>query len=135
MVLVGSILIPTAAFQGPAHPFSTVTMQLKGAYTRIQRLDKAVDLSPLTFVQYQSLEAKKLWKELRTEDKKNELEGHGCLLEIDESEFSDAYENLPVNREEFFDCLEKCESENYVDCARRDILDLDGSYRARVVVD
>jgi hypothetical protein len=62
MVLVGSILIPTAAFQGPAHPFSTVTIQLKGAYTRIQRLDEAIDLSPSTFVQYQSPEAKKLWK-------------------------------------------------------------------------
>jgi hypothetical protein len=53
MVLVGSILIPTAAFQGLAHPFSTVMMQLKGAYTCIQRLDEAVDLSPSTFVQYQ----------------------------------------------------------------------------------
>jgi hypothetical protein len=31
MVLVGSILIPMAAFQGPDHPFSTLTMQLKGA--------------------------------------------------------------------------------------------------------
>jgi hypothetical protein len=53
MVLVGSILIPTAAFQGPVHPFSMVMMQLKGAYTRIQRLDEAVDLSPSTLVQYQ----------------------------------------------------------------------------------
>jgi hypothetical protein len=47
----------------------------------------------------------------------------------------DAYENLPVYREEFFDCLEKHESENYDDCARRDHLDLDGAYSARVVVD
>jgi hypothetical protein len=62
MVQGGSILIPTATFQGPAHPFSTVTRQLKGAYTRIQRLDEAVDLSPSTFIQYQSLEAHKLWK-------------------------------------------------------------------------
>jgi hypothetical protein len=46
-------------------------MQLEGAYTRIQRLDEAVDLSPSTFMQYQSLEAKKLWKEIKTEDKKN----------------------------------------------------------------
>jgi hypothetical protein len=91
MVLVGSISIPTAAFQGPAHPFSMVTMKIKGAYTRIQRLDEAVDLSPLTFVQYQSLEAKKLWKEFAIEEKKNGLEGHGCSLEIDESEFFDAY--------------------------------------------
>jgi hypothetical protein len=62
MVLVGSILIPAAAFQGPANPLSTLTMQLKGAYTCIQRLEEAVDLSPSTFMQYQSLEAKKLWK-------------------------------------------------------------------------
>jgi hypothetical protein len=73
MVLVGSILIPTAAFQGPAHPFSTLTMHIKGAYTRIQRLDEAVDLSPPTSMQYQSLEAKKLWKEVTIEDKKNGL--------------------------------------------------------------
>jgi hypothetical protein len=70
-------------------------------------------------VQYQSLEAKKLWKEFTTEDKKNGLEGHGCSLEIDESEFFNAYENLPEYREEFFDCLEKRESESYDDCARR----------------
>jgi hypothetical protein len=107
MVLVGSILIHTAAFQGTAHPFSTLTMQLEGAYTRIQRLNEAVDLSPSTFMQYQSLEAKKLWKEIKTEDKKNGVNGHGCSFEIDESEFFDAYENLPVYREEFFDCLEK----------------------------
>jgi hypothetical protein len=135
MVLVGSIMIPTAAFQGPAHPFSTVTMKLKESYTSIQRLDEAVDFSPSTFVQCQSLEAKKLWKEFTTEDKRNELEGHGCSFEIDESEFSYVYENLPVYREELFDCLEKCESENYDDCARRDLLDLDGDYRAHVVVD
>jgi hypothetical protein len=135
MVLVGSILIPTDAFQGLAHTFSTVTMQFKGAYTRIQRLDEAVDLSPSTFVQYQSLEARKLWKEIKTEYKSNGLEGHGCSSEIDESEFFNAYENLPVYREEFFDCLDKRESENYDDCAGRDILDLDGAYRARVLVD
>jgi hypothetical protein len=134
MVLVGSILIPTAAFQGPAHPFSTLTRQLEGAYTCIQRLDEAVDLSPSTFMQYQSLEAKKLWKEIKTEDKKNEVNGHGCSFEIDESVFFDAYENLPVYREEFFDCLEKFESENYDNWTRRDLLDLDGAYRDRVVV-
>jgi hypothetical protein len=48
-------------------------MHLKGAYTRIQRLIEAVDLSPSTFMQYQSLEAKKLWKEFTTEDKNNGL--------------------------------------------------------------
>jgi hypothetical protein len=135
MVLLGSMLIPTAAFQGPAHPFSTVMMQLKGEYTRIQRLDEAVEFSPSTFVQYQSLEAKKLWKEFTTEDKKNVLEGHGCSLKIDKSVFFQRVQNLPVYREEFFYCLEKCESKNYDDCARRDLLDLDGSYRARAVVE
>jgi hypothetical protein len=69
MVLGGSILIPTATFQGPAQPFSTVTRHLKGAYTRIQRLDEAVDWSPSTFIQHQSLEANKLWKEIKTEEK------------------------------------------------------------------
>jgi hypothetical protein len=112
-----------------------MTRQLKGAYTQIQRLDEAVDLSPSTFMQYQSLEAKKLWKEIKTEEKNNEANGHGCSLEFDESEFFDAYENLPINREEFFDCLEKFESENYDTWKRRDLLDLDGTYRDRVVVD
>jgi hypothetical protein len=135
MVLGGSILIPTATFQGPVHPFSTLTRQLEGAYTRIQRLDEAVDLSPSTFMQYQSLEAKKLWKEIKTEEKKNEVNKHGCSFEIDESKFFDAYENLPVYREEFFYCLEKFESENYDNLTRRDLLDLGGTYRDRVVVD
>jgi hypothetical protein len=110
-------------------------MQLKGAYTRIQRIEEAVDLSPSTFVQYQSLKAKKLWKEITTIDKKNELEGHGCSLTIDKSEFFDAYENFPGYREEFLDCLKKFESENYDNCTRRNLLDLDGAYRARIVVD
>jgi hypothetical protein len=86
-------------------------------------------------MKYQSLEAKKLWKEIKTEEKKNEVNGHGCSFEIDESEFFDAYENLPVYREEFFDCLEKFESENYDNWTKRDLLDLDGTYRDRVVVD
>jgi hypothetical protein len=135
MVLGGSILIPTVTFQGPAHPFSTMTRQLKVAYTRVQGLDEAVDFSPSTFIQYQSLEANKLWKEIKTEEKKNEVNGHGCSFEFDESEFFDAYENLPIYREEFFDCLEKFESENYDTWTRRDILDLDGTYRDLVVVD
>jgi hypothetical protein len=100
MVLGRSILIPTANFQGPVHPFSTVTRQLKGAYTRIQRLDEAVDLSPSTFIQYQSLEAHKQWKEIKTEYKKNEVNEHGCSFEFDENEFFDAYENLPKYHEE-----------------------------------
>jgi hypothetical protein len=135
MVLGGSILIPIAAFQGPAHPFSTLTRHPEGAYTRIQRLGEAVDRSPSTFMQYQSLEAKKLWKEIKTEDKKNEVNGHGCSFEIGESEFFDAYENLPVNREEFFDCLEKFESENYDNWTGRDLVYLYGAYRDHVVVD
>jgi hypothetical protein len=110
-------------------------MQLKGAYTRIQRLDEAVDLSPSTVMQYQSLEAKKLWKEIKTEDTKNGLKGHCCSFKIDESEFFDEYENLQVYREQFFDCLEKFESENYDNWTRLDLLDLDGAYHDRVVVD
>jgi hypothetical protein len=135
MVLGISILIPTATFQRPVHPFSTVTRQLKGAYTRIQRLDKAVDLSPSTLIQYHSLEAHKLWKEIKKEEKKNKVNEHGCSFEFDESEFFDAYKNLPKYREEFFDCLEKFESENYDTWTRRDLLDLDNNYRNRVVVD
>jgi hypothetical protein len=75
---------------------------------------EAVDLSPSTFMKYQALEAKKLRKEIKTEEKKNEVNGHGCSFEFDESEFFDAYENLPIYREEFFDCLEKFESENMI---------------------
>jgi hypothetical protein len=86
-------------------------------------------------MQYQSLEAKKLWKEIKTEEKKNKVNGHGLSFKIDESEFLDAYENLPVYREEFFDCLEKFESENYDNWTRQDLLDLDGAYRYRVLVD
>jgi hypothetical protein len=86
-------------------------------------------------MQYKSLEAKKLWKEIKTEDKKNGIKGHGCSFEIDESELFDAYKNLPVYREEFFDCLEKFESENYDNWTRRDLFDLNVAYRDRVVVD
>jgi hypothetical protein len=86
-------------------------------------------------MEYKSLEAKKMWKDIKTEEKKNEVNGHGSSFESDKSEFSDAYENLPIYREEFFDCLKKFESENYDTWTRRDLLDLDGTYRDRVVVD
>jgi hypothetical protein len=92
-------------------------------------------LSPSTFIQYHSLEAHKLWKEIKTEEKNNEVSEHACSFEFDGSEFFDAYENLPNYREEFFDCLKKFESENYDSWTRRDLLDLDDTYRDRVVVD
>jgi hypothetical protein len=47
-------------------------MQLKGAYTHIQRLDEAVDFSPSTFVQYQSLEAKKLVRNSQQKTKRTD---------------------------------------------------------------
>jgi hypothetical protein len=52
---MGSILIPTAAFTGPDHPFSVMGRQVQGARNRIERLNEAVELTPSTFWQFQVL--------------------------------------------------------------------------------
>jgi hypothetical protein len=62
-VLMGSILIPTAAFAGPDPPFSVMGRQVQGARNRIERLNEAVELTPSTFWQFWVLEKKKLLKE------------------------------------------------------------------------
>jgi hypothetical protein len=55
-----SILIPTAAFTGPPHPFSVMARQIKGPQNRIERLDEAVELAPITFWRFQMLKGKVL---------------------------------------------------------------------------
>jgi hypothetical protein len=62
-VFMGSILIPTAAFTGPDHPFSLMGRRVQGARNRIERLNEAVELTPSTVWQFQVLEMKKLFKE------------------------------------------------------------------------
>jgi hypothetical protein len=84
-VLMDRILIPTATFTGPDHPFSVMRRQVQGARKRIERLNEAVELTPNMFWQFQMLKGKILLKETQ-EKMKNE--GHGCDSElIDENEF------------------------------------------------
>jgi hypothetical protein len=85
--------VPTAAFEGESHPFSVIKIQLRGAYSCMQRLDEAVDLSPSTLWQFQFLEANKLWKEMAKD--KNECHGEN-IESIDQNEFFDAHEILPL---------------------------------------
>jgi hypothetical protein len=131
-VIVASVFVKTAAFQGPAHPFSTAKMQLECTYGRILRLDTAVELSPGTFVQYNAMEAKTFWKESVTQTKfRKESEDH-CY---DNNTFFNAYENLPPFHEDFFDCFEEEKFENNEQHQVRDRLNLDYVHCARIVVD
>jgi hypothetical protein len=132
LILATRILVKTAAFQGPAHPFSTAKMQLESTYGRILRLDAAVELSPGTFLHYHAMEAKKFWKESTTQKKvTKEIEDHCC----DDKTFFDAYENLPSFHEEFFNCFEEEEFENNEQHPSRNLLNLDSVHRARIVID
>jgi hypothetical protein len=129
-VLVGSILVPTATFEGASHPFSVIKRQLMGAYSCIQRLNEAVDLSPSTLWQFQVLEANKLWKEIAKD--KNECHAKNIEL-IDQNEFFDAHEILLVyHGGEFFECLEESVFEKY---ESRDIFHLDTVNKNRTVID
>jgi hypothetical protein len=121
-VLMGSILIPTAAFTGPGRPLSVMGRQVQGARNRIDRLNEAVELTPSTFWQFQVLEMKKLLKE--TKEKTNN-EAHGCDYElINEKEFFDAHEILPIPWGRVFDCLDESDFEIY---EGRDLLRMNGT--------
>jgi hypothetical protein len=111
-VSMRSILISIAVFTGPDHPLLVMGRQVQGARNRIERLDEAVELTPSTFWQFQVLEMKKLLKETK---EKTKNEAHGCDYElIDEKEFFDAHEILPVyHGGEFFYCLDESDFEIY----------------------
>jgi hypothetical protein len=130
-VLMGSILIPTAAFTGPDHPFLVMGRQVQGARNRIERLNEAVELTPSTFWQFQVLEIKKLLKETQ---EKTKNEAHGCDYElIDEKEFFDAHEILRVyHGGEFFDCLDESDFEIH---EGRDLLRMNAIYKDIISID
>jgi hypothetical protein len=130
-VLTGSILIATAAFTGPDHPFSVMGRQVQGAQNRIKRLNEAVELTPSTFWQFQVLEMKKLLKETQ-EKTKNEAHGCDCEL-IDEKEFFDAHEILPVyHGASFLYCLDESDFEIY---EGRDLLCMNAIYKDCISID
>jgi hypothetical protein len=60
LIMMGSVMVLKETSQGqyPDHPFTHVHQQLESTYSRIERLDKVVTLTPRTFVQYQTVQAK-----------------------------------------------------------------------------
>jgi hypothetical protein len=76
-IMTGSIMVQKAFYQGqiPDHPFSLVNQQLAGTYTRMEALDRLLVLSPGVLLQYQKVQAQKLWLVMRpTQEKSNECE-------------------------------------------------------------
>jgi hypothetical protein len=63
LVFEGTVRVDSSSYQGqsPAHPFQEVKSRLSATYDRIIDLDSKVVLSPGTFVQYQSIQAKQAW--------------------------------------------------------------------------
>jgi hypothetical protein len=66
LVFEGTVRVDPSSYQGkcPAHPFKEVKSRLSATYVRIIDLDLKVVLSPGTFVQYQSIQAKQAWYEM-----------------------------------------------------------------------
>jgi hypothetical protein len=75
--MTGSVMVSKEFYQGhnPEHPFYLVNKQLAGTYTRMEALDRLVVLSPGVLLQYQKVQAKQLWLEMRPkQEKSNEYE-------------------------------------------------------------
>jgi hypothetical protein len=60
LVFEGTVRVDPSSYQGhgPSHPFEEVMSRLSAMYVRIMDLNLKVVLSPGTFVQYQSIQAK-----------------------------------------------------------------------------
>jgi hypothetical protein len=88
-------------YQGaqPAHPFVEARHRVLGTYRGIQSLERRLDLTPGTLLEWQKLQYKACC---------DELYPHPAAKKdaIDENEmevFFDSYEDPPVDCEEFFD--------------------------------
>jgi hypothetical protein len=76
-IMKGYVMVHKSFYQGqiPGYPFSLVNQQLAGNYTRIEALYRFVVLSPGVLLQYQKVQAQKLWLEMRPkQEKSNECE-------------------------------------------------------------
>jgi hypothetical protein len=69
--MTGSVMVSKDFYQGqnPEHPLSLVNQQLAGTYTQMEALDRLVVLSAGVLLQYQKLQAQKLWLEMRPKDR------------------------------------------------------------------
>jgi hypothetical protein len=129
MVFEGTFRVDSSSYQGQstAHPFQEVKSRLSATYVRIIDLDSKVVLSPGTFVQYQSIQAKQAWYEMyqkksverEMEDVVNEEEYLPCVLDNVFPEFLDAKDDLAI----------------YEEHSIHNLLQLDSIYRDRFVVD
>jgi hypothetical protein len=81
------------------HPFEEVQNRLTNTYQRIEHLDKTMDLTFGTFLEWQRLQCKELYDELYSQTPTKPT-----MVENDELEtLFDSYAELPIDIEEFFD--------------------------------
>jgi hypothetical protein len=131
LIFEGTVLLLPTAYHNhqPTHPFSEVKKRMLDTYRRVESLDVMVVLSPGVFPQYQKIQAKQMWSEIRPESKLEETEARG-------EEFFYAIQNLPSYYEnensEFLDSRDDIEiyEENNV----KDLLQLYSIYCDRTVV-
>jgi hypothetical protein len=66
-IMTVSIMLSKEFYQGntPEHTFSLINQNLVGTNTRMEALDRLVVLSPGVLLQYQKVQAQKLWLEMR----------------------------------------------------------------------
>jgi hypothetical protein len=117
-------------YQGaqPAHPFVEARHRVLGTYRRIQSLERRLDLTPGTFLEWQKLQCKSWYDELYPQP----AAANDAIDENEMEEFFDAYEDPPVDCEEFFDTHQTEGDTNYVSW---DLLQLDSIYTPRMVID
>jgi hypothetical protein len=60
LVFTDSVHVSRTSYNGayPVHPFKEVRQRLTGTYQRIQHLDKTMDLTPVTFMEWKRLQCK-----------------------------------------------------------------------------
>jgi hypothetical protein len=112
----------------PAHPFVEARHRVLGTYRRIHNLERGLDLTPGTFLEWQKLQYKDWYDDMYPQPAAT-----NDVIDTNEmDEFFDSYEDLPVNCEELFDTYQ---TEVETHCVSWDVLGLDAIYTPRMVID
>jgi hypothetical protein len=112
----------------PAHPFVEACHRMIGPYRCIQHLERGLDLTPGTFLEWQKLQCKDWYDDMYPQPAAT-----NDVIDTNEmDEFFDSYEDLPVNVEEFFDTYQTEGETHYVSWY---VLGLDAIYTPCMVID
>jgi hypothetical protein len=88
-------------YQGaqPGHLFVEARYRVLGMYRSIQHLERGLDLTPVTFLEWQKIQCKDWYDEMYPQS----AAANDAIDKNEMDEFLESYEDLPVDCEEFFD--------------------------------